>query len=351
MIQPKNNHEPASIIKPAKPVLVSIGKGEKEVSSESTIDYPPPLVPADCDLQDFAYMPLDVRRLRDSDMAALESPEAFMCGVLLWCASWHQVPAGSLPDDDRILAQLAGYGRVVTEWMAVRSGALRGWVKCSDGRLYHPTVSEKAREAWDAKEKHAHGKMSERMRKSNKDRERDGTPVAGIPKFDQWISDGKPSESFYFPQEKRNDKPESDDVSAVPKDFSGGKNESSGGIPAEKALKGKGEGEGELTASVTSVTGGKPPRVTDPDEIIFGYGVPLLVNAGTAEKQARTFLGGLRKNHGDTALIDKLRECIQEKPLQPLSWLAKALPPSGRSSPKTPTPENFADRDYTSGAL
>lgn len=29
----------------------------------------------------------------------------------------------------------------------------------------------------------------------------------------------------------------------------------------------------------------------------------------------------------DPALIDKLRECIKAKPLQPLEWLAAALPP------------------------
>jgi hypothetical protein len=52
-------------------------------------------------------------------------------------------------------------------------------------------------------------------------------------------------------------------------------------------------------------------------------------NAGTAEKQARSFLGGLRKAHGDAAVIDKLRECLRVKPLQPLEWLAKALPPDG----------------------
>ena len=65
----------------------------------------------------------------------------------------------------------------------------------------------------------------------------------------------------------------------------------------------------------------------EPDEIIFGYGVPLLVNAGSADKAARSFLGGLRKQHGDTAVIDKLRECIRAKPLQPQEWLAAALPP------------------------
>lgn len=65
-------------------------------------------------------------------------------------------------------------------------------------------------------------------------------------------------------------------------------------------------------------------------EIIFGYGIPILTNAGTPEKQARSFLGGLRKSHGDTALVDKLRECMRQKPLQPLEWLAAAMPPKGR---------------------
>lgn len=80
-------------------------------------------------------------------------------------------------------------------------------------------------------------------------------------------------------------------------------------------------------SSVSKDTGVKTPL--SPDEIIFGYGVPLLVNAGTAEKQARSFLGGLRKVHGDETLVNTLRECIKAKPLQPLEWLAKALPPDG----------------------
>ena len=65
-----------------------------------------------------------------------------------------------------------------------------------------------------------------------------------------------------------------------------------------------------------------------PDEIIFGYGVPLLTQAGNTDKAARSFLGKLRKTHGDKAVIDALRQCLRSKPLQPLEWLAKALPPS-----------------------
>jgi len=81
------------------------------------------------------------------------------------------------------------------------------------------------------------------------------------------------------------------------------------------------------TNSVSKDTGVKTPM--SPDEIIFGYGVPLLTNAGVVDKQARSFLGGLRKTHGDEALVNTLRECIRAKPLQPLEWLAAALPPAG----------------------
>lgn len=81
------------------------------------------------------------------------------------------------------------------------------------------------------------------------------------------------------------------------------------------------------TNSVPNGTGAKAPLT--PDEIIFGYGVPMLTNAGTPDKQARSFLGGLRKAHGDDEVVNALRGCIREKPLQPLEWLAKRLPPKG----------------------
>lgn len=112
---------------------------------------PEPLVSAEIDLRDFPYMPLDVVRLRDSDLSAISSAEGFRAAVLLWCASWHQRPAASLPNDDRSLALLAGFGRDLKAWKEVREEAMRGFVECSDSRLYHPVVAEKAREAWDAR--------------------------------------------------------------------------------------------------------------------------------------------------------------------------------------------------------
>lgn len=194
-----------------------------------------PLTPKDCDLRDFAFMPLDVVRLRDSDLAIHVTGEEFRAAVLLWCAAWHQVPAASLPDDDKTLASLAGYGRVVAEWKKVRDGALRGWITCTDGRLYHPVVAEKAREAWRGKHQHAYGKLGDRVRKANKIRQEQGLAAWVIPSFDDWISAGMPTERDLFPSESNMNS------AGKPSISDGSKN----GIPTENPLKGQGQGQGE----------------------------------------------------------------------------------------------------------
>jgi hypothetical protein len=197
---------------------------------------PDPLVPAEVNLQDFQYMELDVRKLRDSSFAARVSGEAFRAGVLLWCASWHQAPAGSLPDDDIDLAQLAGYGRVVKEWRKVKTDALRGWVKCSDGRLYHKAVCEKALAAWNAKLRHHYDKARDRLRKANKARAAEGQPQLPEISFEEWnalrISSGNTVESAEAFAPVPTEGKEVPTEPSVP----------SAGIPAENALKGNGEG-------------------------------------------------------------------------------------------------------------
>ena len=121
---------------------MSSSSNDGSSNAQRSAGLPAPLTLPACDLSDFAYMELDVRRLRDSKFAAAAEGEAFRAGILLWCAAWHQVPAASLPDDDVELANLAGYGRVLKEWKKVRAAALHGFVKCADGRLYHPVVAE-----------------------------------------------------------------------------------------------------------------------------------------------------------------------------------------------------------------
>lgn len=114
---------------------------------------PDPLTPSTLDLRSFTYMPLEVVRLRDSDLVVLASGEEFRAAVLLWCAAWHQVPSASLPNDERMLANLAGFGRDLKAWREVSEAALRGFIECNDGRLYHPVIAEKAIESGSKKKK------------------------------------------------------------------------------------------------------------------------------------------------------------------------------------------------------
>jgi hypothetical protein len=210
-----------------------------------------PLTPPECDLRDFAFMPLDVVRLRDSDLAVTAEADEFRCAVLLWCAAWHQVPAASLPDDDKILAQYAGYGRVVKEWQKVRAGALRGWVKCDDGRLYHPVVAQKANEAWLAKLRQRLKTECARIKKHN---ERHKTSIS-FPEFDAWMEAGCPVGQPLF----------------VPSDNSALSPGQGSNVTGEKRSKGQGEGQGQ--GELNTKPPGFDPRASAQPE--FGAGVEL----------------------------------------------------------------------------
>lgn len=139
---------------------------------------PEPLVPLEVDLRDFQFMPLDVARLRDSTLMSTKAPEEIVAAIMLWSASWHQIPAGSLPDDDRELSKFAGYGRAVEVFRQLKEGALHRFVRCSDGRWYHPVVAEKALAAWRGKIEMAHKRDRDRWRKLHRD--------AQFPTVDEW---------------------------------------------------------------------------------------------------------------------------------------------------------------------
>lgn len=114
-------------------------------------DLPDPLVPADVDLRGLPWMRLDIHRLLASELVALGTPEECWYALMLWMRAWQQVPAASLPDDERVLAAFSGAGR---RWRKVRDMALRGFVRCSDGRLYHRVLAEQALLAWPERVKH-----------------------------------------------------------------------------------------------------------------------------------------------------------------------------------------------------
>lgn len=132
------------------------------------MSFPPPLVPGNVDLRSMPDMPLEVALLRDASVTVSITDSAFKAAVLLWAAAWHEVPAASLPDDDKMLAKLAGYGRDISGWLEIRQEALWKFVKCSDGRLYHPVIAEKAIRVWEYRQDYRRRMAEARKAKAEK---------------------------------------------------------------------------------------------------------------------------------------------------------------------------------------
>ena len=273
-------------------------------------ELPEPLVPANCDLQDFKFMPLDVARLRDSDLAAEQTPEENWAAVLLWAASWHQIPAASVPDNDQWLAKQAGYmsrGRIDKAWETVKAGAMRGFVLCSDGRFYHTVVAEKARESWQSKLEQRHRSECGRIKKHN-ERHHMSLPV---PSFDDWMSQGCRTGQ---PLPVVSDTPP---VSQGQSDETGSKRQGQGQGQGQL----KGQGQRDLIPE-PSGSGGKPRTPADPvkDEI-WKTGRELLEGKGESRAAAGSFLGGLVRDFGQKLVLDAVRDAAVSSPIEPKGWL------------------------------
>lgn len=110
----------------------------------------PPLVSADIVLHGHHYVPVDIKLVTESELAFL-TDAGFRAAITLILKSWQETPATSLPNDDRLLANMAGFGRgpsALNDWTAVRDEALSAFVLCADGRWYCPALAEKADEIW-----------------------------------------------------------------------------------------------------------------------------------------------------------------------------------------------------------
>lgn len=136
-----------------------------------SIKQPDPLVPADTDICGMDGFLLRADKLLGSELWALSTGDEFKAALGLWCRAWGQTPPGSLPDDDKILAAFSGAG---ARWPKVRDMALRGFVKCADGRLYHKTLSEDVvRAAVAKKQRNDRTVNATNARKKQRDVDRD----------------------------------------------------------------------------------------------------------------------------------------------------------------------------------
>lgn len=115
---------------------------------------PAPLTPADCDLRGLAWMPLNINALKGSKtwMRCKRDPSLAFYLINLWCAAWHELPAASLDDEDDFLCDVAQCSPRI--WPKVRDVLLSSWIRCSDGRIYHPYVATEALKSWELKQSH-----------------------------------------------------------------------------------------------------------------------------------------------------------------------------------------------------
>jgi len=264
----------------------------------TTDDLPAPLTPADCDLRDFAFIPIDIVRLFGSEFHASASDAGWRAGVTLWLKSWHQVPAGSLPDDDAMLARLAELGRDAKGWKKIKPEALHGWELCSDGRLYHRVVAEKALEAWleKLKQRLASGVGNAKRWKI----EFDPAPINADIQLaaDLLMAIAPHSRAIAKAMRMRS-----------PADPSG--------IPPGSQSDRKGQGQGQGYSSVGKPTGADAP--IDPTKALFDAGVALLVGAGKTEAGARRLIGKWRKENGEAWTREAIASAAGKS--DPAAWI------------------------------
>ena len=278
---------------------------------------PAPLTPAECDLQDFPFMPLDVARLRDSDLASDESPEACWAAVLLWAASWHQVPAASMPENDNWIAKQAGYaqrGKIAREWAGVRPGALRGWVLCSDGRLYHPVVAEKARDAWAAKLQQRWRTECGRIKKHNDRHEGANVPK---PTYEEWVSLGCPQGQPLY----------------VPGDKAGRPQDNTGDTHSKRQGEGQGQGQGQgdsSSAPIGAGAAGAGKRARTPEELrkseLWRAIKTLLVETGQSKdlKAAGAVITNAITRYDEVTALAAIEATLHARPAGAIAYLEAA---------------------------
>lgn len=123
---------------------------------------------------------LDLEQISQSDTWALSSPEIRPWLLMLWSVSWQQVPCGSLPGEDAIIA--ARIGMKLPLFNKHKAILLRGWQLADDGRLYHPIITERVLSMLETKQKEKDRKAAYRAKMSgNVPRDKYGTDTGQTP--------------------------------------------------------------------------------------------------------------------------------------------------------------------------
>lgn len=298
-------------------------------------ELPAPLSPPDCDLRDFPFLPVDIARLFNSEFHARSNDAEWRAGVTLWLKSFHQVPAGSIPDDDIQLTRLSELGRDTKTWKKIKAVALHGWIKCSDGRLYHPVVAQKAAEALA-------GKKGQRSRTA---KARLQMLLKRLSQTADMVEFTSVESSVQTVLSELSQHLSQTEFEAVTKSVTDSVTEAKRKREGER--KGQGQGKEIQKTSDPIGSGGPPPspeseiqepKGKSPEEKtkqeIWRSAKSLLAQGGMPEAQCGSFVGKLVADYGTDIVLDAVRTAVLEQPADPASFL-KALCQSRKGGRKT----------------
>ncbi|MCC6105917.1 hypothetical protein [Acetobacter sp.] len=279
--------------------------------AESFSTMPEPLTPADCDLRGYDFMPFyGVRYFRSSSymQAAARNPRAGLAAMKLWWEAWSQVPCGSLPDDDIELGMLADFGTDKRGWARAKEIALRGFVKCSDGRLYHKELCEIALDKFDLRLKSDEKREADRERlKAWRAKQKDGVKQPNIETHSETDNETQTetvSETL-------------DETGDETRFVAGKRVESRDNIPS---LRSGPEAEARTMREAENSLDARTQLFTDGTQRIRHM-------TGLPERNVRALIGRWLKLSGDDAacVLDVIRQASDLRPAEPQAWCEAAV--------------------------
>lgn len=309
-----------------------------------------PLVPKNADLRSYTWLKLDYARLFASEFFAMANDAEFRAAFILWCKSMQQIPAGSLPNNDKALAGWCG--KSLKQWAKIKDMALHGWQEADDGRLYHPVLAEVVNDILfktDAKatsndqdDKETKKAMTNAERQAAHKARQKEKELALLAEKSNATGNGTSNEEVTLGNGNSNglgnesNATGNGQVTASNGNFvtsEGGK----GGdldLNLEKDLdlktlntsEDKSSGKTPETPSQAHdpvVT--KDPFTTTARQVLWTVGVPLLQEFGQTEKAARQFLGQMVKLYGEDQVADAVTSARTTKPLDATAYIGGYL--------------------------
>ena len=257
---------------------------------------PDPFVPAEVELHGMAGFRLDVNRLLASELVAIGTPEECWAALMLWCRAWQQTPAGSLPNEERLLA---AFSNAKARWPKVRAMAMRGWVECSDGRLYHRVVAEEVLKAW--RKRLSYREDQDRLKRWRQAK-----------KKDKEIHSETEFETGFKTDLETGTEPCAKQVETV-----------LGSVLVEERKK-----DSEPNGSDASI---------DVKAIVFGQCLSWVAEkSGKAPSGLRPLFGRWCRDFGDAAVVDAVAAAQREGPVEPVAWISGKLAAGAKPKPGRP---------------